>query len=226
MKGLPKDLIEQSILQISSHIRILGCAVIILISGCATETINIVHDEVTFKGDVQPMVSSSQALLGNIDDLTEGEALTVGKAFDGSGALSRPNPATVKVIETKLGKRKVDLNLIWERCDPDGDGILDFYCPELLAYMSDPDLYASMSDGQMELRQFVMFQSSYSLSTSRKLDEDNWTIDAQIDISEEDDAKVPIYLKLMAVNRGNKTFEGDLTVYANLPPQLLRSGYG
>ena len=183
-----------------------------LLTGCASQTVLVEHDELAFKGDVQPMVSSSEALIGNISNLTEGEALIVGKARDGSGALARPNLATVSVVESQLGKRKLDTDLVWERCDPDGDGILDFYCPELLA---------AMEDDELELRKFVMFQSSYLISTNKKIDEDYWTSSAQIDISKEKASNIPIYLKLMAVNRGNKIFEGDLTVYAQLPAQVL-----
>ena len=47
-----------------------------------------------------------------------------------------------------------------------------------------------------------------------------WGNNVKIDLSEVENIKVPFHLKMLTINRGNKTFVGDLVIYANIPPQM------
>lgn len=190
-----------------------------VLSGCAAQqTRMLTHDVIRFRGDAQPKVTSSDILSGTLTNLSEGETLVAAVARDGSGALSQPTIATVNVVETIITNTNLDRDLALldrdsalERCDPDSDGFLDIYCPELASMMS---------SGALGNEQYVLLQSWQVLSKDRHSDEDHWQDSATIDIAEEKIRNVPVHLKMLTVNRGNKIFTGDLLVHSRLPSQL------
>lgn len=183
--------------------------IMLLLSGCAPSTTLITHDTIQFKGDTHPNVTSTEALAGDLSNLTEGETLVIATAKDNSGALSRPNPVAVDVVETVLVDAAKERNLeqLWARCDPDRDGILDFYCPELLSH-----------------RKFVTFETAYGVYDKRNKDKDAQSVfrggALTINISESKNRDIPVHLNMLTLNRGNKSFEGDLIIHARVPPQV------
>ena len=183
----------------------------IVIVGCATKSQIVERDKILFKGDSTPLVRSSDAIKGNLKNLSDGETLVVAIAGDGTGALSQPSLSEVLVQETILESDENNLDLILSRCDPDGDGILDFYCP---------DLVNSMNSGVLANEKYVSFQSWYLISKDLDNHEDHWQDRVVIDVSKVKDREVPVFLKLITVNRGNMSFNGDLTIYGKAPPQM------
>lgn len=193
-------------------IRCIYTIVFFILAGCGpSKHHQIEHDVIQFKGDTQPTVTSRQLLSGDLSNLTGGETLVSAIAKDGSGVLSQPTIATVNVIESVLSNTQSDFDMALERCDPDGDGILDAYCPELFAFMQ---------NGALGNRKIVLFQSWYLVSNSLRVDQNYWSTNSSIDIAEQKDSSVPLYLKMLTINRGNKTFDGDLTIYAQVPYQI------
>lgn len=183
---------------------------IMLISACAAPKHIVQHDVIQFKGDVQPKVTSEQAMAGDLSNLSEGETLFLAVAKDGSGAMSQPDIAEVSVVETILTENDFDKDLMMQRCDPDGDGILDVYCPALIS---------AMRSGMLGTDKFVMFQSWYKISSDKSRDEDYWGNATSIDKANVEERNVPIHLKMLTINRGNQEFHGDITIYAQIPPQ-------
>ena len=194
--------------------RIFLAAVMLALVGCAgPETITVPRDSFQFKGDVAPKVLSGDAFSGNLDNLSDGETLVVAIANDGSGALSRPTIAQVDVVETILATRNDNFDnceLAKDHCDLDGDGVWDSYCLDFLIQHS-----CEIGDEKI-----VSFQSWYVISKDDQRDEAYWQASEEIDIGEEDRQHVPINLKMLTINRGNKTFTGRLTIYSQLPPQV------
>lgn len=176
----------------------------VLTAGCGTTT-TITRDTVQFKGDVSPRVTSAQLLAGDLSNLSEGEALIFAQAQDGSGAVSYPGYAELVIAETILVNDRREGQLGLDRCDLDGDGILDGYCPDL----------ALLTD-----EKYVNFQSLYAVSRDAGRNRDHWGDSDTVVITDEADAEIPVFLKILSINRGNKTFEGDFFVYVDIPPQV------
>lgn len=178
----------------------------LVLSGCAVPTITVDRDSFQFKGDVAPMVLSRDAFSGNLANLSEGEAIVVAVADDGSGALSQPTMASVDVVETILAKEGDPCEVAKSRCDRDGDGVWDSDCRDLLF--------------QCEIGDFVSFNSWYVISKDKQDAGNFWQTSERIDIAEEKRQQVPLHLKMLTINRGNKTFTGRLTIHSQLPPQV------
>lgn len=188
------------------------------------------YDSIQFKGDSEPRVMSSQAAKGDFTNLTEGESIIVAIAADGSGAISNPNLATTTVLDAILANRndQDSLEAIRKRCDPDGDGVWDIYCPELM----DEKLRNRLNNQRnrngvgnskdragLESANIVNFDSVLTLSRSNQA-KDRWGRTAVIDRTQAKLPQEPIYLRLMTMNRGNKDYRGDLEVMINVPPQV------
>ena len=178
----------------------------LVLSGCAVPTITVDRDSFQFKGDVTPMVLSRDAFSGNLANLSEGEAIVVAVADDGSGVLSQPTIASVDVVETILAKEGDPCEVAKSRCDRDGDGVWDSDCRDLLF--------------QCEIGDFVSFNSWYVISKDKQDAGNFWQTSERIDIAEEKRQQVPLHLKMLTINRGNKTFTGRLTIHSQLPPQV------
>ena len=196
--------------------RILLAAVTLALAGCAPQTITIPRDSFQFKGDVAPKVLSSDAFSENLANLSDGETIVVAMANDGSGSLSQPTLAQVDVVETLLAARDENsanydnCELAKNQCDLDGDGVWDRYCLDFL-------LQQSCEIGDEKI---VSLQSWHVISKDDQRGEEYWETSELIDITEEDRQQVPINLKMLTINRGNKTFTGRLTIYSQLPPQV------
>ena len=130
----------------------------------------------------------------------------VAVADDGSGALSQPTMASVDVVETILAKEGDPCEVAKSRCDRDGDGVWDSDCRDLLF--------------QCETGDFVSFNSWYVISKDKQDAGNFWQTSERIDIAEEKRQQVPLHLKMLTINRGNKTFTGRLTIHSQLPPQV------
>ena len=179
----------------------------LVLSGCAVPTITVDRDSFQFKGDVAPMVLSRDAFSGNLANLSEGEAIVVAVADDGSGALSQPTMASVDVVETILAKEGDPCEVAKSRCDRDGDGVWDSDCRDLFF-------------PKCEIGDFVSFSSWYVISKDKQDAGNFWQTSERIDIAEEKRQQVPLHLKMLTINRGNKTFTGRLTIHSQLPPQV------
>jgi hypothetical protein len=206
-----------------------GGIALLLVGACATPQYYD-YDSIQFRGDNSPMVQSSQAARGDFSNLTEGESIVVAIAADGSGAISHPNNATTQVIEALLSNRndQDDLEMIRKRCDPDGDGVWDMYCPELMNDKLRNRLNNSRSRNGvgnskeragLEISNIVIFDSFITLSRENTA-KDRWATSAVIDRSKAKVAQEPIYLRLITMNKGNKDYRGDLEVMINVPPQV------
>lgn len=190
--------------------RILTIASLLVVAACATPPTREI-DRFSFVGDTAPRVTSSQAFAGILDNLAPDESLVVARAREGGGALSQPTRATVIVVEPVLEE---DLNNpdVWlQRCDLDGDGILDRHCPEL---------FEALDAGDLASRQYVSFQSWYTINANPRVDRDLWGTEQVLNTGEAVERTMPVTLKLLTVNLGNKTFDGDLDLYINIPPQV------
>lgn len=190
----------------------------VLLVGCAPRTTIINHEPIEFKGDTYPIVLSSAALKGDLSNLSEGETLIVAVAKDGSGAISQPNTVGIEVQETVLVKKHFDPDLMLQRCDTDGDGIIDVSCPNLVKTMdvAFQSYYMLQSEG---------FDHDFMVSSDgRVYNQDGRVVHTgtaiPIDVAEATNKTDPFYLKLVTINRGNKTFEGDLSIYANIPSRV------
>lgn len=183
------------------------------LAGCET-TQQIDYDYVQFKGDSSPKLTSSQIRSGSLDNLTEGEAVMIAKATDGSGAVSQPNFVGAQIVETLLANRndRDNLEALRKRCDPDNDGIWDIFCPEL-----------SKVRGRLSSGRYVNFQSYYSIAHKETLN-GQWTSSVKIDRAKPSAGTMPINLRLFSINRGNKSFEGDVEFIIDLPPQVEFQG--
>ena len=183
---------------------------VLVLSGCAAPTVTVERDSFQFKGDVPPMVFSRDAFSGNLANLSEGETIVVAEADDGSGVLSQPTIASVDVVETILaskGSSEDPCEVAKSRCDRDGDGVWDSDCRDLFF-------------PKCEIGDFVSFNSWYVISKDKQDAENFWQTSERIDIAEEKRQQVPLHLKMLTVNRGNKTFTGRLTIHSQLPPQV------
>lgn len=179
---------------------------LLVLSGCAP-TITVDRDRFQFKGDVPPMVLSRDAFSLNLDNLSEGETIVVARADDGSGSLSQPTIASVDVVETILAKEGDPCEVAKSRCDRDGDGVWDSDCRELFF-------------PKCEIEDFVSFSSWYVISKDKQDAGNFWQTSERIDIAEEERQQVPLHLKMLTINRGDKTFTGHLTIHSKLPPQV------
>ena len=179
----------------------------LVLSGCAVPTITVDRDSFQFKGDVAPMVLSRDAFSGNLANLSEGETIVVAEADDGSGVLSQPTIASVDVVETILAKEGDPCEVAKSRCDRDGDGVWDSDCRDLFF-------------PKCEIGDFVSFSSWYVISKDKQDAGNFWQTSERIDIAEEKRQQVPLHLKMLTINRGNKTFTGRLTIHSQLPPQV------
>lgn len=180
--------------------------------GCSGVVDTRERDVVDFSGDVAPLVTSTQAFGGQLDNLAPNESLIVARARDGSGALSQPEKARLIVVEPVLEEQLHDPGLWLERCDVDGDGVLDRYCP---------DLFSALSDGDtLETQRFVSIRSWYQISLDSSVDRDYWGQVQTLNTGNVKKQEIPVTLKLLAINMGNKTFQGDLDIYVNIPPKV------
>jgi hypothetical protein len=188
------------------------------------------YDNIQFRGDNAPMVQSSQAAKGDFSNLTEGESIIVAIAADGSGAISHPNNVETKVIDALLANAndQRDLEAIRKRCDPDGDGIWDMYCPELMDdklrnrlnnQRNRNGVGNSKERAALETSNIVIFDSFTTLSRENRA-KDTWFTSTLIERTKAKVAQEPIYLRLITMNKGNKDYRGDLEIMINVPPQV------
>ncbi len=191
--------------------RVLLALVAALATGCAATPETREIDRFTFVGDLSPRVTSTEAFSGELQNLAVNESLVVARARDGGGALSQPTVATVSVVEPILEAESNNPDLWLERCDPDNDGMLDMHCPEL---------FLALEGDELASRQFVSLQSWYTINANPKVDRDFWGINQVLNKGEAVDREMPVTLKLLTVNLGNKTFDGDMDIYVNIPPNV------
>lgn len=183
----------------------------LLLTACASTPPEVQRDVVTLKGDSLPAVTSKDVLAGDFSDLSEGETIIIGTARDGTGVISQPAMAEITITESVLNASQFDRSLLMQRCDPDGDGIIDTYCPELIS---------AMRDGLLGNEKFVLLQSQYGVSRTPLGKAQVYPQGMRINVAEEPDKRVPLALQSITVNRGNKAFSGDLSFIVNIPPQL------
>ena len=193
--------------------------------GCSsTPTRYTEIDRIHFIGDGEPRVTSKEAFKGNLDKLAPNESLVIAKAKDGSGALSQPSPASIIVVEPKLkgDKNNNQYNLWLKRCDVDSDGILDRHCPELFSSMNrGGELSSSMNkEGNISYSKFVSMGSWYTINSNPKVDKDFWGSSQTLNTANSKTKTMPVTLKLLSINLGNKAFMGDLDIIINIPPRV------
>jgi len=101
--------------------RLSGCAAVsfavFAVSGCVAEIQDI--GSVENRGDVEPLVKSSDLFAGEFNNLAEGEALAA--ALGNHNQIDRPNLTLISLTETSYGPTNVSVGDL----DVDGDGILD-----------------------------------------------------------------------------------------------------
>jgi hypothetical protein len=176
----------------------------IVLTGCATQTIHIgsYHNH----GDQAPMVYSKQLLADDFTDLTDGE--TIALAMGSDKAIARPNLTEINVYKKIQSAPSTNIDLDLKRCDPDGDGILDLFCPAKKQRSDD--------DG-----------SQYFDLTAIKFVRDpngKWLQTASID---RDSVSGNLYAgqyRIILLNTGTKEYSGPLIVYDKLEPAMVYTG--
>jgi len=179
------------------------------------------RDTILFKGDVSPIVSSKKALAGDLSNLSEGEATVIAIAKDGTGALSQPGTVSANITETVLIERDFDdsLETIMLKCDPDSDGIFDIFCIDLLAFLKSGALSKYKGSDTLFNQKFVTFQTQYSIGREPRRNAADFA-QKEITMDIADESETDLYLNILTINRGNKIFDGDLVIHANIPPQV------
>jgi len=192
---------------------VLAIAIIFLTGACASTPTLVEIDRIEFSGDGSPQVSSRDAFSGELKNLSENESLVIARAKDGSGALSQPTSASIIVVEPELkGDSDTTFNRWLKRCDIDSDGLLDRHCPELFNALDSSD--------ELSNSQFVSFKSWYSINSNPSIDKDYWGSIQTLNTADSKSKRMPVTLKLLTVNLGNKVFEGDLDLVVNIPPRV------
>ncbi len=190
--------------------------------GCAGKKINYLEkDRVNFIGDQAPLVTSSLALKNDFANLTDGETVFVATSNDGTGVLSKPDTAILQIQEPVLSNESDNISLIISRCDTDGDGNVDVYCPELESYLENTTKNKHRNNN-IELYKYVNFRSWYTYKPEKEVN-NQWSNSnnvVAVDLSKQEDNSVYTYLNLYAVNTGNKAFEGDIKIVSKVPVQI------
>ena len=182
--------------------------VLALLAGCASPPPVQQIDRAVFAGDQEPQVTSTQAFTGELQNLAASESLVVARASDGTGALSQPSAAEMIVVEPILAENRNNPDLALRRCDRDADGILDRHCPEL---------FAAMNQGDVANYQFVSFESRYTINSDPESDRDYWGTRQTLNTADAVSRQMPVTLKLLTINQGNKPFSGSVDIYINIP---------
>jgi hypothetical protein len=185
----------------------LPTAVIALIlGGCASQTAQIgsFHNN----GDQAPLVYSSQLLVHDFKNLSDGEAVAIATGSD--KAIARPNLTEIHVYKTIKSSSSMsaesDNNL--KHCDPDGDGILDLFCPAK----------QQINDaGNSKYFDFTV------IKFVRDID-GNWLQTINMD---RDRISGNIYAgqyRMILLNTGTKDYSGPLIAYDKLEPAMTYTG--
>lgn len=182
-----------------------GVILAAMLGGCASQTAQIgsYHNH----GDQAPMAYSSQLLTDDFKNLTDGE--TIALAIGSDKTIARPNLTEINVykkIKSASTSSSIDLDL--KRCDPDGDGILDLFCPA--------KKQRSDADG-----------STYFDLTAIKFVRDpdgNWLQTASIDRDTVSGSAYAGQYRVILLNTGTKDYSGSLVVYDKLEPAMAYSG--
>lgn len=176
------------------------------LTGCAGQTAQIAsyHNQ----GDQAPMAYSGQLLAEDFKNLTDGETIALATGSD--KVIARPNLTEInvykKIKSASASASGIDLDV--KRCDPDGDGILDLFCPAK----------KQRSDAE---------GSHYFDLTAIKFVRDpdgNWLQTASID---RDTVRGSVYAgqyRIILLNTGTKDYSGPLIVYDKLEPAMAYAG--
>lgn len=177
-----------------------------MLGGCASQTAQIgsYHNH----GDQTPMAYSGQLLAEDFNNLTDGETIALATGSD--KAIARPNLTEInvykKIKNTSTTASSIDLDL--KRCDPDGDGILDLFCPA--------KKLRSDADG-----------SKYFDLTAIKFVRDpngQWLQTASIDRDTVSGSLYAGQYRIILLNTGTKDYSGPLIVYDKLEPAMTYAG--
>lgn len=176
------------------------------LGGCATQTAQIgsYHNH----GDQSPMVYSGQLLANDFKNLTDGETIALTTGSD--KAIARPNLTEINVYKeiqtTSASGSGSDFDL--KRCDPDGDGILDLFCPA--------KKQRSEADG-----------SKYFDLTAIKFVRDmdgKWLQTINIDRDKVGGNTYAGQYRIILLNTGSKDYSGPLLAYDKLEPAMTYAG--
>jgi hypothetical protein len=175
-----------------------------VLGGCATQIAQIgsYHNH----GDQSPMVYSSQLLANDFKNLTDGE--TVALATGSDKAIARPNLTEINVYKKIQTTSTLESDLDLKRCDPDGDGILDLFCPA--------KKQRSEADGSK-------YFDLTTIKFIRSMD-GGWLQTIDID---RDKVGGNIYAgqyRIILLNTGTKDYSGPLIVYDKLEPAMTYAG--
>ncbi len=184
-----------------------SCSILLMaLTGCASQTLQIGSYHNT--GDQAPMVYSGQLLAEDFKNLTDGETVAIATGSD--KAMARPNLTEINVYRTitsaSASGSGSDTDL--KRCDRDGDGILDLFCPA--------KKQRSDADG-----------STYFDLTAIKFvrdQEGNWLQTISIDRDKASGNSYAGQYRIILINTGTKDYSGPLTVYDKLEPAMTYAG--
>ena len=175
----------------------------LILSGCAS-TVQL--GSYQNKGDQTPLVYSSQLLTKDFKNLSDGE--TVAMAIGNEKAIARPNLTEINVYKKIDNSSKLDFDLDIKLCDPDGDGILDIFCParKRLADSNGAEYF------DLAAIKFVLDKSGKWLHT---INIDRDSVSGNIFAGQ---------YRLILLNTGTKTYTGPLTAYDKLEPSMKCTG--
>lgn len=177
-----------------------------MLAGCASQTAQIgsYHNH----GDQAPLAYSGQLLAEDFKNLTDGETIALAAGSD--KAIARPNLTEInvykKIKSASASASSIDLDL--KRCDPDGDGILDLFCPA--------KKQRSDADG-----------STYFDLTAIKFvrnPDGDWLQTAFIDRDTVSGSVYAGQYRIILLNTGTKDYSGPLIVYDKLEPAMIYAG--
>jgi hypothetical protein len=179
------------------------CLLAFIVGGC-TSTVQI--GSYQNQGDHAPLIYSSQLINKDFKNLSDGEAIAI--AIGNEKAIARPNLTEMHIYKNVRNTSNSDFSLDLKICDPDGDGILDLFCPAKKKIADDNG-------------------SEYFDLTAIKFVQDksgDWQYKAFID---RDSVYGNVYsgkYRIILLNSGTKTYTGPLVAYDRLEPAMTYSG--
>lgn len=188
---------------VSRLLGLIGVCTSAFLAGCAAPIAQIgsYHNN----GDQAPLIYSSHLLANDFKNLSDGEAVALAAGSD--KAIARPNLTEIHVYK-KIQKTSQNSAMDLRICDPDGDGVLDIFCPAK----------QQIADAE---------KTKYFDLTAMKFVRDpggTWLHEISIDRDKIAGGVYSGQYRIILLNTGTKDYSGPLVVYDRLEPAMSYTG--